>query len=271
VSFRTNQGFRLKHGTPNVIPIPLGFALRDASLLPFVQAYVVRSADAWAVVDTGPPGNAGRILRVLEQHGVQSKIRLILLTHGHFDHYGSALELRRRLPGPVPIALHPADGPFLRGEHWPRDLRPGSLSGAFSLAFGGGAMLALSVAGQLPPWREEVLGAVAWLDELQSQPSLELEGRFGFQGRVWHTPGHSPGSLSLQLPTGEILTGDVISAALRRTRPRSPMLLEDRRAVGESWQLIARQEPTVLFPGHGGPFSGADFIRAAANLTKAGI
>lgn len=256
----------------NVIPIPLGLRLGSISLPAFVYAYLVGSGNGWAVVDTGPPDCAPLLLRAIEQQGIREKIRLILLTHGHFDHFGSALELQRQLPGQVPIALHPADGPFVRGERWPRALRPSGLSAAVSLVVGAGSMLLLTGLRQLPPWRNEQLNRVAWLSEVgPSTPTLDLAGRFGFKATLYASPGHSPGSVSLHLPTGELFCGDVISAGLRRTLPRWPMLFEDRAAVRESWRRIAGLEPTCIYPGHGGPFPGETFLRLVQKLPAAQV
>ena len=57
-----------------------------------------------AVVDPG--GEGARILAQLKADGME--LKLILLTHAHFDHTGGVAELCAALPG-VPVYLHPAD------------------------------------------------------------------------------------------------------------------------------------------------------------------
>ncbi len=65
------------------------------------------------LVDTGNPGKAARILARLAGHGVAADdIRLILITHGHVDHFGSAAELRERTAAPV--AVHVSDAEAVR-------------------------------------------------------------------------------------------------------------------------------------------------------------
>ena len=67
-----------------------------------------------AVVDPG--GDAPRILSQAQADGVE--VKMILLTHAHFDHTGGVAELCASLPG-VPVYLHPADAALLGSEVFP--------------------------------------------------------------------------------------------------------------------------------------------------------
>ena len=72
------------------------------------------STNAAAVIDPG--GAGGRILDRAKADGVE--IKLILLTHAHFDHTGGVDELCKALPG-VPVYLHPADAQLLGTQVFP--------------------------------------------------------------------------------------------------------------------------------------------------------
>lgn len=64
-------------------------------------------------MDTGNPGRPDRILARLAECGVApGDMRLILLTHGHVDHFGSAAELCERTGAPV--AIHALDAEAVR-------------------------------------------------------------------------------------------------------------------------------------------------------------
>ena len=75
-----------------------------------------------AVIDPGD--EAGRILAQAQADGVE--IKMILLTHAHFDHTGAVAQLCKALPD-VPVYLHPADAAMLGGDGFPAigvDTRP---------------------------------------------------------------------------------------------------------------------------------------------------
>lgn len=60
------------------------------------------------IVDAGTPGSSRKIYDRITQLGVNpADVSLIVITHGHIDHFGSAAELHR-LTG-APIAGHVAD------------------------------------------------------------------------------------------------------------------------------------------------------------------
>ena len=58
----------------------------------FVNAYFVgHSGGPWALIDSGLPGRAAQIFEAAEaRFGAGSRPQAIYLTHGHFDHAGSA-------------------------------------------------------------------------------------------------------------------------------------------------------------------------------------
>jgi glyoxylase-like metal-dependent hydrolase (beta-lactamase superfamily II) len=255
-------------GNPVVIPIPLGLTLGPRLLVPFVNAYLVRSGDRWALVDAGPPGSAARILAMMARHGVEpEQVSLILITHGHFDHYGGALELVRRLPN-ARIAMHPLDRPFVSGAGHPWKLRPTSPAAAASLLVGMAYFLLLRLLRRLRSWSPEVLREVLWLDFVSAEP-CDLKHACGFNATAVLTPGHSPGSVSVRLRTGEALTGDVIAVG-RRGEPARPMLVDDQEEVPASLDRIARLRPSVVYPGHGRPFSGNSLERLIQAMPLAG-
>lgn len=212
---------------PTVVPMKLGI----------VNSFIVKGKKT-IIVDTGYPGNANKIISHLHENSIKPEdVSLIVLTHGHIDHYGSAEELKK-ITG-APIAAHKADAEFLKkGINYIGT--PARLSGRVLKFFYAGT------------------------DSVQTKP-LEVDiifdndrdlQEFGIAGRVIHTPGHTEGSISLILSTGEAIVGDlVMGGILCRGVPGYPLFVSDMSRLRESIQRVVQLSPTIICPSHGGPFS----------------
>ncbi|HLG75584.1 MAG TPA: MBL fold metallo-hydrolase [Ktedonobacteraceae bacterium] len=199
--------------------------------LRFVNAYVIRGERS-VLVDTGFPGMADTILQQLQQRGIAGReISLILLTHGHPDHAGSAAELQRRLQ--VPVAIHPLEAEWMRRgrAHIPRPIRP---FGYFVKAI---------TRPDIPSFEPDLL-----LEE-----GMDLKP-YGVEGQIVHTPGHSPGSISILHPTGVAIVGDVMAGSLRHPeRALYPFLAEDMSVLHRSIQRLLQYPIEHYYFGHGFP------------------
>ena len=70
--------------------------------LGMVNAHLIRSPQGCILVDAGIPGSERRIGRVLARHGLSfADIKLIVVTHAHTDHAGSAARLRASSGAPI--------------------------------------------------------------------------------------------------------------------------------------------------------------------------
>ena len=67
-----------------------------------------------AIIDPG--GEGDRVLAQVQADGME--VKLILLTHAHFDHTGGVAALHKALPD-VPVYLHPADAALLGTNVFP--------------------------------------------------------------------------------------------------------------------------------------------------------
>jgi glyoxylase-like metal-dependent hydrolase (beta-lactamase superfamily II) len=199
------------------------------------------------LVDTGPTGNHTRVLAALQRLGVApSDLALIVLTHSHADHVGAAKALRESTGAPV--AIHRADAERLAaGGRNPRLPPVGRSRWLPSKVF-----------------ERQSFSAVA-PDVVIDDHGLDLR-RYGAEGTVVHTPGHTPGSVSVVLGDGagrDWLLGDLVSGGfLRRRRPMLPFFAEDLDQVQGSIAAVLARSPRTVYVGHGGPFTGAQLHTA---------
>jgi glyoxylase-like metal-dependent hydrolase (beta-lactamase superfamily II) len=202
----------------------------------------------WLLLDAGLKGSAGYIRRAIERRfGDGSRPEAILLTHGHFDHVGSARDLAREWD--VPLYAHPLEMPYLTGrsDYPPRDPTMG------------GAMAQMS---RLMPDNGYDFG-----DRVHTLPPDG--GVPDLPGWRWlHTPGHTPGHVSLcREADGVLLAADAFatmnldswSAYFTRRRELSrpsPPFTFDWETARESIEKLADLEPKVVAAGHGLPIAG---------------
>jgi hydroxyacylglutathione hydrolase len=201
----------------------------------FAPSYLLRGEDGWIVFDTSLPNSERTILHALEACGAHpTDIRLILLSHGHLDHAGSAAALRS-VSG-AHVAVHPGDANLVRtgSKQIPptRSLADHPIRGLLCV----GALFL-----RTQPVEPDVL-----LTDGQ-----RLDG-FGLAARVVHTPGHTPGSISLVLDTGEALIADAVG--MQAALPRENRLLMEPSAARESLKTLVALPIHTCYPGHADPF-----------------
>ena len=166
------------------------------------------------VIDAGD--ECDRIYEVLQTHGLQ--LAAIVATHGHIDHVGALGQLKQRTGAPA--LLHEADVPLYEQL----------------------ALQAQWLGIPVPPATE--------LDRLLRDGDRIEFGKHALA--VMHTPGHSPGSISLVLgdanPT--VFSGDTLFAgSVGRTDLWGGSFEELLRSIQQ--RLLRLPENAIVVPGHG--------------------
>lgn len=211
---------------PIVNPIPLGI----------VNAFLIQGEQA-ILVDTGRPGSADRILHALKEQGLAPHdLSLILLTHGHSDHVGSSDQLREQTGASV--AIHAHDANILRTGQNP------TLHSTNTMGKLIGRMTSKTIRG-FKPFEPDIL--------IEGELSLE---EYGIHGKILMTPGHTTGSVSVLLDSGEILVGDALMGGMMsKGTPRFPTFAENVSSTRQSIDTILKLAPKTIYTGHGGPFT----------------
>jgi glyoxylase-like metal-dependent hydrolase (beta-lactamase superfamily II) len=204
----------------------------------FLNAYLIQG-ERTIIVDAGYPRLSGGVLGALDSLHVQPQdVSLILLTHGHLDHLGGVTRLRELLD--APIALHAADAEIARSG---RD-RPLHGTDLFGRVFA----------------RFAPRTAPAFEPDVVHDGQLDL-APYGVEGTTIHTPGHTPGSVSVILPDG-VVCGDLLAGgALRRGSPRLPYFADDLDALDDSVRKLLLTAHGKWHLGHRGPLLENDVRR----------
>jgi len=213
------------------------------------QCYLIQDQGT-ILVDAGPPKKLRLFTRALNDIPVDpSRIGLIVITHAHWDHIGSANEIKE-LTG-APLAVHQAERRCV--EEALNPLPPGVTRWARAVG------RVMTVAAPL------IRVHAATVDLEIGTEGMALDD-FGVAGRIVHTPGHSSGSVSVLLDTGDAFVGDLAMNRFPiRLGPGFPAFAEDSAQVKESWKLLLERGVKRIYPGHGPPFT-ADKIRRAVEL-----
>lgn len=219
----------------------------------FVNFYMIqddKSAD-WVLVDTGLKWSAGKIKKMANYlFGENNKPSAIILTHGHFDHVGSLSKLAEEWD--VPVYAHYMEIPYLTGKSSYPPPDP---------TVGGGMMAWMSIV--YPNAPINVWNRISILPEDGTIPVLK-------EWRYIHTPGHSPGHISLFRDSDKVLiAGDAfvttnqesaVSVMTQKKHMQGPpkYFTYDWKSAESSVLELAELQPKIAASGHGKPMRGIE-------------
>lgn len=177
-----------------------------------------------------PGDEVERVLEILRRHSLH--VRVIVSTHAHIDHVGGLQKLQQATGAPV--LMHGDDLELYRHLD------------------------------QQAAWLGVPPPPAAKVDQLLREGDIVRWGPYA--ASVLHTPGHTPGSVSLYLPgdlpshagkakaaeseQGKLLAGDTLFAgSIGRTDLWGGSLEDILRSIHS--KLLVLPDQTLVYPGHG--------------------
>jgi glyoxylase-like metal-dependent hydrolase (beta-lactamase superfamily II) len=214
--------------------------------LDFVNAFLLKTEGGYILIDTGLPGHWEKLAKELISAGcLPDKLKLIIITHGDWDHTGNARRLREKYN--VRIAMHPGDvnqvenGVFLK-----RKVRPLFYKIVFAIRM----LIRKLQKNQLdfPKFKPDIL--------LADGQSLE---EYGSTAKVIHIPGHTPGSIGIITDQGDLFAGDTLT---NRKKPDAAGIIENSGQLKNSLDKLKKMNIKTVYPGHGKPFLMKEYLHA---------
>jgi hydroxyacylglutathione hydrolase len=211
--------------------------------LTFVNAFLVRIDKGYALIDTGLSMHWEKLDGELVSAGCfPDKLKLIILTHGDFDHTGNCVKLQEKYK--CRIAMHKDDS-FMVENGLSLKRKTRTLQ----------AML-FSLIRKL--FRKKFTFD-KFIPDIYLTDGQNLD-EYGFSAKVIHIPGHTKGSIGILTENGDLFAGDTFT---NRRKPEVATYIENPVDLGNSIERLKKMNIKIIYPGHGKPF---DFGQIAGKL-----
>ena len=216
---------------PKVDVLVDGNPLRSPTAIMGLCSALLIEGEQRILVDTGHVGRRQALLAALRERGLTPKdIDLTVMTHAHWDHAQNF-----DLFDHAPVLIHRDERRYAQKPHvndW-----------------------------ATPQWTGAM---VEWNSRIQEvEEGYEIEPGV----RVLHTPGHSPGCISVVVDTDDgvaAITGDVLHFSTVALTKQNPLVFWSEEQARQSIERIL-ETSDIIYPGHDRPFRvvGGDKIEYA--------
>lgn len=203
-----------------------------------VNCYLVETDTGHVLIDTGGSNKRADLEGELESADCRpGDLKLVVLTHGDFDHTGNAAYLGEKFG--AKIAMHEDDsGMVERGDmSWNRNKGGILFRMVSSTLFGFG--------------KSKRFKPDLYIDE-----GFDISA-YGFDAQVLSVPGHSKGSIGILTAGGDLFCGDLFE---NTQEPALNSIMDDLVAANASVEKLQNLEIHTVYPGHGQPFSMEEFL-----------
>jgi hydroxyacylglutathione hydrolase len=196
------------------------------------KAFLLRGKDGCVLIDTGSAGCEQKLFTLMKKEKIApSDIKLIVITHVHYDHTGSLAAIQKECR--CPVAVHKLEAGYLE-KAVIRTPPPSTPMGKFLIYIGRNI---LSVEQGFTGVKPDILIG----------GNMRLNG-FGIHGVIVPTPGHTAGSLSVILDSGEAFVGDLVMNFVGTVYPQ---YAESPADVYKSWRYLIGRGVSKVYQAHG--------------------
>ncbi|GIO07665.1 hydrolase [Brevibacillus reuszeri] len=194
------------------------------------------------LVDTGMPGSWELLRAAMIEAGVSpEKLKAVIITHQDIDHIGSLPEIVQVYSGQIEVYAHELDQPYIEGKLPLIKTNPERMA----------AMLA-----SLPEEERKKMQAIFETPPMAKVDKILADGDVLpiFGGiRVIHTPGHTPGHISLYVQNSKtLIAGDAMVYMGGMLRGPVPQTTLDMDTALQSLKKLQNTEIQSVICYHGG-------------------
>jgi glyoxylase-like metal-dependent hydrolase (beta-lactamase superfamily II) len=211
--------------------------------LTFVNAFLVKVNEGFILIDTGLSIHWEKLDNELISAGcLPDKLKLIILTHGDFDHTGNCVKLQEKYK--CRIAMHKDDS-FM-------------VENGLSLKRKTRTLQAMMFSLIRKLFRKK-FAFDKFMPDIYLTDGQNLN-EYGFNAKVVHIPGHTKGSIGILTGDGDLFAGDTFT---NRRKPEVANYIENSLDLENSINRLKKMDIKMIYPGHGKPF---EFEQIARNL-----
>ncbi|NBJ92967.1 MBL fold metallo-hydrolase [Parablautia muri] len=200
------------------------------------NCYIVENGTNGILVDTGKKEFMDKVIHACRSYNV----KMIVLTHAHFDHAENAAQISDKLG--IPIGMNGKDCNLIR-SNTNQSLSAAGFLGKIVLS----ASLKEFAVRAMPEFKPAVL--------LNHDDNLS---DYGIDARIIALSGHTDGSIGIDVEHKHLIVGD---ALMNMFYPTVSMLYHNRDNMLESARKIGDMGSRIIYFGHGKPVPNKRWVK----------
>ena len=201
-----------------------------------VNCHIIDNGTSGILVDTGKKEFLDKVMEACRSYNV----KLIILTHAHFDHAENAVRISDTLG--IPIGMNENDRNLIQSNS-NQSLSAATILGKIVLS----ASLREFSVRSIPEFKPDVL--------LHNDDRLD---DYGIDARILSLPGHTDGSIGIDVDGKHFIVGD---ALMNMFYPTVSMLYHNKDSMLESARKISNIGNRIIYFGHGKPVLNKNWVK----------